>query len=217
MYAPPAVEWGVTSDARFLVTPSTAEVYVDGALAGIVDQYDGVFQSLALSPGTHQFSFYLDGHRRYDTNVYVAPGSTVKVRHTMEPLAAGASADERPTPPARDQPGSQVQSPGSSDAVPVPGLGQPGVPREPQAARQAVGEGGLLIIRMQPADAEILIDGQRWPKPDANQPLEVRVPAGRVRVEVRKTGFAPFSTEIAVQPGEITPLNISLSSPEQRR
>ena len=102
LYYPPY--WGITSDARFLVTPRETEVYIDGALAGVVDQFDGVFQSLTLAPGTHQISLYLDGHKRRDTNVYVAPGSTVKLRHAMEPLAAGAAPDERPTPPARREP-----------------------------------------------------------------------------------------------------------------
>ena len=73
----------------------------------------------------------------------------------------------------------------------------------------------MLVIRVQPADAEILIDGQRWQTPDADRPLEVRVPAGRVRIEIRKPGFTPFSTELSVQPGEVTPLNVSLPSPDQ--
>ena len=92
LYAPPYGAWGVTSDARFLVTPRNTEVYVDGALAGVVDQYDGVFQSLRLAPGTHEITLYLDGHRRYQANVYVAPGSTLKLRHAMEPLPAGTRA-----------------------------------------------------------------------------------------------------------------------------
>jgi hypothetical protein len=159
LYYPPY--WGVVSDAKFLVTPRNTEVYIDGALAGIADQYDGAFQSLTLAPGTHQITLYLDGHKRRDTNVYVAPGSTLKLRHTMGEIT---------------------------------------------------GEAGLLVIRVQPADAEILIDGQRWQLADSDHPLEVRVPAGRVRIEIRKPGFAPFSTEVTVQPGEVTPLNVSLPS-----
>ena len=65
----------------------------------------------------------------------------------------------------------------------------------------------------QPADAEVFIDGQRWQTPDAKgHPLEVRVPPGRVRVEVRKPGHTSFSTEVTVEPGQITPLNVSLPS-----
>ena len=210
-YAPPY--WGPISDARLLVSPRTAEVYVDGALAGIVDQYDGVFQSLSLSPGTHQISLYLDGHRRRDTNVYVAPGSTLKLQHTMEPLAPGATPDERPTPPAR--PERTATASASSDNPDAPAATtEPNtlVPRQSREPRSVEGDAGLLVIRVQPADAEVLIDGQRWQSPDSNRPLEVRVPAGRVRVEVKKPGFAPFSTEVTVQPGQVTPLNVSLPS-----
>lgn len=226
MYAPPYAAWGVTSDARFLVSPRTAEVYIDGALAGIVDQYDGVFQSLRLSPGTHQVSLYLDGHRRHDTNVYVAPGSTLKLRHTMEPLAVGAPPDERPTPPVRSpapaggaDDGSDAGGASAGEIAISPEPRAPRAPREPRAPRaprdsraprEISGDAGLLVIRIQPADAEIVIDGQRWQTPDRDEPLEVRVPAGRVRVEVRKPGFAPFSTEIAVEPGKVTPLNVNL-------
>jgi hypothetical protein len=205
LYSPPY--WGITSNARFLVTPREAEVYVDGALAGIVDQYDGTFQSLTLAPGTHQISLYLDGYRRQDTNVYVAPGSTLKVRHTMEPLAAGAPADERPVLAPRPQQAAAVAD--DPNGAPTTAY----APRAPRSPRPIVGEAGVLAIRVQPSDAEIFIDGQRWQAPDAkNRPLEVRVPAGRIRVEVRKPGYAPFSTEVTVEPGEITPLNVSLPS-----
>jgi hypothetical protein len=223
LYAPPFAAWGITSDARFLVTPRTAEVYVDGALAGIVDQYDGVFQSLTLAPGTHRISLYLEGHRRHDANVYVAPGSTLKLRHTMEPLAAGAPQDERPMPPPRAQqtavsadadPGAMPQ--GTAPQGLAPGAPeaprQPREPREPREPRSIAGEAGLLVIRVQPVDAEVFIDGQRWQTPDDSRALEVRVPPGRVRVEVRKPGFAPFSTDVTVQPGQVTPLNVSLPS-----
>ena len=214
LYAPPYGAWGITSDARFLVSPRTAEVYIDGALAGIVDQFDGVFQSLTLAPGTHQISLYLDGHRRHDANIYVAPGSTIKLRHSMEPLAEGATPDERPTPPARAVEATAIAAPGDPDAQPSTRMpaepAEPRQPREPRELRTVAGEAGLIVIRVQPADAEVFIDGQRWQTPDTDRPLEVRVPPGRVRVEVRKPGFAPFSTEITVQPGQVTPLNVSL-------
>ena len=202
LYYPPY--YGIVSNAKFLVTPRNAEVYVDGALAGIVDQYDGTFQSLTLAPGTHQISLFLDGHRRYDANVYVAPGSTLKLRHTMDPLADGATPDERPVLAPRPQRAVIIEDPNGVTTTATATL----APRSP---RPIVGEAGVLVIRVQPADAEIFIDGQRWQTPDAaDHPLEVRVPSGRVRVEVRKPGFAPFSTEVTVEPGEITPLNVSL-------
>jgi len=77
-----------------------------------------------------------------------------------------------------------------------------------------VADGGLLVIRVQPADADVLIDGQLWQTPDGTRPLEVRVPAGRVRIDVRKPGHTPFTADVTVQPGEVTPINVSLPSRE---
>ena len=210
LYAPPVGLWGI-SDARLLVKPRNTEVYVDGALAGVVDQYDGVFQSLRLAPGTHRLTLYLEGHRKWEESVYVAPGSTLKVRHTMEALPTGAPEEERPTPAVRAPRASDVETSDITQTAPVPpGPRQRGGMREggaPLAARRGA---GTLAIRVQPPDAEIFIDGERWQAPPSDDPLEVQVSAGRVRVEVRRPGRAPFSTEVVVEPGQTTPLNVSL-------
>lgn len=214
LYAPPYAAWGVTSDARLLVKPRNTEVYVDGALAGVVDQYDGVFQSLRLAPGTHRISLYLDGHKRFDTNVYVAPASTLKVRHTMEPLAEGAAADPRPEPVTPPQPEAGATAEPGPEPAAAPGEPAPMPPPQygDRGGRAVAGDAALLVIRVQPSDAEIFIDGQRWQVPDGTRPLEVRVPAGRVKLDVRRPGYAPYSTELTVQPGEVTPINVSLPS-----
>ena len=39
---------------RCLVTPREASVYVDGFYAGIVDDFDGLFQRLPVTPGGHE-------------------------------------------------------------------------------------------------------------------------------------------------------------------
>src|SRR6266542_229436 len=41
------------AQVRVLATPKEAAVYVDGYYAGIVDDFDGMLQSLPLSPGGH--------------------------------------------------------------------------------------------------------------------------------------------------------------------
>jgi len=48
---------------RIEVKPQEAEVYVDGYYAGIVDDFDGVFQRLPVTPGEHEIELYLDGYR----------------------------------------------------------------------------------------------------------------------------------------------------------
>jgi uncharacterized membrane protein len=71
---------------------------------------------------------------------------------------------------------------------------------------------GTLALRVQPADAEIAIDGERWTPASLGAQLLVQVPAGRHHVEIQKSGYRAFSTDISVQRGETAPLNVSLSS-----
>jgi len=214
-----------TSDARLQVTPRETEVYIDGALAGLADQYDGRFQSLRLAPGTHEITLYLEGHRRFTQHIYVAPASTLKLRHAMQPLAAGDSADPRPTPPPPPAPRLDGDDDRDDPTGPPPpdrewrAPRERGLPREGRAPRDReprrsapadAARAGTLIIRVQPADAEILIDGQRWQSPESDRPFEVQIPAGRVRVEVRKPGHVPFVTAVMVRPGDVSTLNVSL-------
>ena len=69
---------------------------------------------------------------------------------------------------------------------------------------------GTLNIRVQPGDAVVVIDGEKWDSPDAGSRLIVQLAAGSHRVEVRKDGFKPYNSTIQIRPGETQSLNISL-------
>jgi uncharacterized membrane protein len=75
-------------------------------------------------------------------------------------------------------------------------------------AAQAVGFGTLDIF-VQPTSAEVTIDGQRWVTSDEGH-FVVQVPAGKHRIEVKKSGYRSFTTEIEVGDGQTMPLNVSL-------
>ncbi|MBI4888729.1 MAG: PEGA domain-containing protein [Acidobacteria bacterium] len=90
---------------RLEVTPKDTEVFVDGYYAGIVDDFDGVFQRLHLERGEHDITLYLQGYRTAARSIYLQPGGTFRIRHTMDALPAGAAPDPRPAPlrsPQRD-------------------------------------------------------------------------------------------------------------------
>ena len=178
-----------TSSARVQVTPRNTEVYVDGYLAGTVDDFDGFSQRLRVERGEHVIELYLEGHKSITQLIYFQPGETYRLRHAMEPLAPGDAQPVRPSPKAA--------------------LMGPRTPRAP-TAREGRREGGTLTIRVQPVDAIVLIDGERW-ESSGSQRLEVQVAAGSHRVEVQKEGYQPFSTTVDVRPGEPTPLNVSLT------
>ena len=108
------------------VKPKTAEVYVDGRLAGIVDQFDGMFQSLSVEPGGHEITVYHDGFRSIRQQLYLGAGSTFRIKGALEPLAPGEPNEPRPQPAAAAVAESQVQmepeyrSPSRSTALPDP-------------------------------------------------------------------------------------------------
>ena len=64
------------------------DVYVDGALAGVVNDYDGTFQRLRLSPGKHEIELRLDGYETYRMTVFVERGRTFHIRGELVPLRA---------------------------------------------------------------------------------------------------------------------------------
>jgi len=205
---------------RLEVKPKQAEVYVDGYYAGIVDDFDGTFQRLRVPPGDHTITLYLDGYHSVTQKVYLEPDNTFRIKYTMEKLGASEQPEPRPAAPANPPPG----------ATPPQGFGpQPGEPRPMPPARRgpparplpppennpnppppASAGYGTLAIRVQPADAEILIDGQPWHGPAGSDRLLVEVAGGRHAVDIRRSGYIGYVTEVQVRPGETTPLNVSL-------
>jgi hypothetical protein len=65
---------------RIIDAPRHAQVFVDGYYAGIVDDYDGVFQRLNLEPGRHvvEIEVYA-GAPPLEYDVWVEPGRTVTI------------------------------------------------------------------------------------------------------------------------------------------
>jgi hypothetical protein len=186
-----------------LVTPEEAAVHVDGFYAGIVDDFDGIFQRLPLPPGAHEITLYLSGYRTVRERVYLMPASTFNLRHTMERLPAGETS-EPPTvaPPVPPPPAGSFMPPRTPSRTPPPR-------RIPEATTSAEPH-GTLALRVQPVNAEVSIDGELWTSSDAER-LVVELPAGPHRVDVAKRGYQKFSTEIQVGTGETTPLNVSLT------
>ena len=196
------------SAARLQVTPRQTEVYVDGYRAGVVDDFDGFAQRLNLPPGEHVIELYLDGYKPVTQNILFQPGETYRVRHDMEPLAAGEAAPPRPMPRAvsPSQPSPPMQPPVMYDA-----FGRPSPNPAPSSPAQGA---GVLAIRVQPGDATVLVDGETWQSSGSDR-LEINVAAGPHRIEIRKDGYLPFSATVQVGGGQTTPVNVSLTKGEK--
>ena len=145
------------SAVKLEVKPKEAEVYVDGYYAGIVDDFDGVFQRLRVPPGEHDIEIYLAGYRAVHQKVYLTPDNTFKIKYTMERLAAGEAPEPRPQPPAPPP-----------DAQPAPGQPVPGQPYP--MPPQGRGPGGR---RMPPQPGS---QGPQGPPPYPQAPQQPQYP-----------------------------------------
>jgi len=187
------------SAVRIMAKPRQAEVYVDGYYVGLVDDFDGLYQRLRVEAGEHELLLYLDGYRPVRQKLYFTPGATLKVQYVLEPLGPGEAMEPRPQPPAR---------PATQPPAEPPPAARPGVAVEPMA--RAPSAFGTLSVRVQPADAEILIDGDAWMAPLDQDQLVVQVTEGVHTIVVRKAGYETFSAEVEVRRGETTPVNVSI-------
>jgi len=65
------------SSIKVEVTPKDAKVYVDGYFAGIVDDYDGLFQKLHLEPGPHHLEVTAEGYEPLSFDVDITADETI--------------------------------------------------------------------------------------------------------------------------------------------
>jgi PEGA domain len=73
---------GVSFDIR----PGSAQVYVDGTFAGLVEDFDGASEPLLLAPGTHYVEIRLAGYRTATFDVTIAPGEVTPYQGALERL-----------------------------------------------------------------------------------------------------------------------------------
>lgn len=181
------------AEVRIEATPRDAEVFVDGYFAGLVDDFDGFAQRLRLEPGDYEITLYHPAYRTWTQPVRLRPRQSLTIPSVLEPLAPGAQPEARPTASA-----------------PLDRTRAGGRPAGPPAQRGQNMAAGTFSLRVQPADAEVWIDGERWDWPPGESRLTVDLPEGSHRVEVRREGHQPYSGTIEVRRGEVTTLNVSL-------
>ena len=203
----------ISGSLRLRVTPRQTQVFVDGYYAGTVDDFDGVFQRLNIEPGEHDLELYLPGHRSLQQKVYLQPGRTFNVRHTMETLAAGDAEPVRPSgrpagsPPGRTSQGRPAVGPRDRD----PGRDDRDAERQPNQAQGPRSEFGSLSLRVQPGNATITIDGEAWEASSDNERLIVQLGPGVHSVQIRKDGYRTYIRDVTVRPGETATLNVALT------
>ena len=96
-YAPWPLMWGTagywpwpgsttfsTGNVRLRIKPREAQVLVDGYVAGVVDEFDGVFQSLRLASGGHKIEVRLPCYETLSFDVHVQPDRTMTLTESMK-------------------------------------------------------------------------------------------------------------------------------------
>jgi len=184
---------------RVLVDPSEARVYVDGYYAGTVDDFDGLFQRLHVSPGRHEIALKLEGYKTHRVKVYVAPDSTVKLEYEMQKGQGDSfedlSKDVRENEPAREQEqeGRWTES-------------------EQRAQRDDLAAvGGRLELTVRPEDASVYVDGAF--RGSAREASTLKLAPGRHRIEIVRPGYRTHEQEVDVTPGETTEIKVDLERP----
>jgi hypothetical protein len=183
---------------RVLVDPSEARVYVDGYYAGTVDDFDGLFQRLNVSPGRHEIALKLEGYKTHRVRVYVAPDTTLKLHYDME-KGQGETFEDL----AKDAPEREVRR----EREPQ----EPGAESEERAERDEVAVPGRLRLSVRPEDASVYVDGAF--RGTARDATALRLGPGRHRVEVVRPGYRTQERDVEVTPGETTELTIELERP----
>jgi hypothetical protein len=188
-----------SGSVRVLVDPSEARVYVDGYYAGTVDDFDGLFQRLNLSPGRHEIALKLEGYKTHRVRLYVAPDATVKLHYDMEkgPGETFEDLTKDVREPEAGREAEQEERWKESEA-------------RAEADRQ-LAVGGFLKLEVEPADASVYVDGAF--RGSAREASELRLAPGRHRIEVVRPGYKTVDREVDVTPGATTRLRIELERP----
>jgi hypothetical protein len=183
---------------RVLVEPKQTRVYVDGYYAGIADDFDGIFQRLNLAPGRHDISLRLDGFRTNNVKLYVPYDGTIKLHHQMVRGSGEVDAGVvgRPEDYARfEGRGGRYEDDEDYEDD-----------RDLRADQD--GERALVRLDVRPGDASVYVDGAfRGTGRDLRQ---LRLVAGRHRIEVVRPGYRTVERDVDVRRGETVDVDIDL-------
>jgi PEGA domain len=192
-----------TASIRLQVDPPETRVYVDGYYAGVVDDFDGIFQRLHVSPGRHEVTLKLDGYRTHKFKAYVSEDHTLKVHYDMakgsgedpEEVVGDPATVERRAREARDEGRygyrdmDRRERDRDDDDADAPDMGR-------------------LVLEVRPGDASIYVDGEF--RGTARDRMSLRLAPGHHRIEVVRPGFRTAEREVDLRPGKTTDINLEL-------
>ncbi len=185
---------------RVLVNPAEARVYVDGYYAGTVDDFDGLFQRLNVSPGRHEITLKLEGYKTHHVKVYVPFDSTLKLHYNLEKGTGDTFEDQAANVPEselarqRERENELRKEQESEEAE-----------RAQESEKEAAPALVTLHLNVTPSDASVYVDGAF--RGTAREAASIELPAGRHKLEIVRPGYRTLEREIDVpasEPAEVT-------------
>jgi hypothetical protein len=173
---------------RLLVNPEEAEVFVDGYFAGMVNDYNGLFQRLQIRPGRHEITLKCEGYRTHRVKVYVPYAQTLKIRFDMKTGNADEISEQEIGIPMDDK-----RAPAADDDT---------------DAEDIENGMGLLRLVVRPDDASVYVDGEA--RGAARSVSDLDLPVGMHLIEVVRPGFSTYEREVNIKNAEPKTIEIEL-------
>jgi len=199
-HAPPRPIYGfVDTD----IHPEEAEVYLDGKLIGIADDFDGFPGYLAVKPGRHTLRFRQQGFRSLSFNLRLRAGELVDLDRKLPKLGEGES-DDLPPPPSR-------RRDAEDDRLSRPGRQKGSSEEEPEVLRLEQ-DFGVLRLKVSPAEAKVMIDGDFFGTGAEISRLHRGIPLrpGEHRIDVTLAGYRKQAIETKIEEDEENSVQIAL-------
>jgi hypothetical protein len=73
-------------ELRLRVSPRHAQVFVDGYYAGVVDDFDGILQSMKMESGPYHIEIIAPGYQTLEFDVRITPGQKINYRGDLIPI-----------------------------------------------------------------------------------------------------------------------------------
>lgn len=172
------------------VTPSKAEVLLDGESVGFAADYNGRWDRLSVAPGHHTITFRASGHRSVVVEFDARPGAHYNFDDT---LVSGDGEDRR-----------------ALAAEPAP---PPQAPAAAPAAAPATAATGRLRLHIEPGDAAVYLDGEYLGMGVelARVHGAIAVSTGTHQVEAVRPGFVSAKRTIEVGASELATAELTLA------
>ncbi|MBP6513547.1 MAG: SUMF1/EgtB/PvdO family nonheme iron enzyme [Steroidobacteraceae bacterium] len=226
---------GEQQDFSVKLAPAFAGLTVESVPAGAVVSANGrrlgsTPLQATLDPGRYQLTIDHPGHRRWEAPITVRAGQPLRIGPVELGLPDGSLAVRSEPAGADLRVGGRYVGRTPMTLSLVPGLEHELVASRPgygaasrrlriePASRQTLvlklePVFGEVSVRGEPADAEILVDGE----PRGRAPQTLRLPTAPVTIEARRAGLLPFKATVTPQTGQPLVVEFRLLSAEQAK